>query len=325
MRPSEQGWGELVIGDPCIVRDDEAGAWRMFLFALPPGHAQALCTTDPCDPAAWQLEGPLAFTNPDAIAAGGAYKPFVVLDPHVPGRAARIRGRYALLLVTDHAAKVVQRAWASDLAGPWTLEENLLITRGTGGDVDARHVDAVSGYYFADRDETLYFYMGYPGRAQPHPSSPFGSTQCTAVERGGSGELRKLGPILRPAEKHGHWAGGWVGGLQLLPGREHHWVGLLNASPTPPDPDDTSIAREEPPPSLGGFAVCDEEWPIRGWRWCDAPIEWIEDVPAGAIENGEGRNLWRHHALVLGDGRIALFYNSGEYFKERLYLKLARL
>jgi len=148
------------------------------------------------------------------------------------------------------------------------------------------------------------------------------AAQGAAVERIG-GALRKLGPLLRPCATRGHWASGWVGGLQLLPGREHRWVAVVNASPTPPDPQDESLSREEPPPSLGGFAVCDEDNPVCGWHWLDAPIERIEDIPPVAREAGERVNLWRHHALPLADGRLALFYNSGDYFAERLFLKVS--
>jgi hypothetical protein len=81
--------------------------------------------------------------------------------------------------------------------------------------------------------------------------------------------------------------------------------------------------REEPPPSLGGFAFCDETFPVRGWQWSDEPFEWIEDVPADARAQGEGTNLWRHYALISSDGRAAVFYNSGAYFAEQLYLKVS--
>ena len=316
------GWGAVVTGDPCIAYDEDARRWRMFLFALPPGHGHAVCDGDPADPRAWRFAGPLELTNADVIAQHGAFKPFVVLDPRRPGHAARISGRYALLFVSDPSGKVVRRAWSDRLAGPWTIEPSVLIPRGGSEDFDAKHVDAVSAYYFPERDEILYFYMGYPDRAQPQPASPFGSAQGAAVERIG-GALRKLGPLLRPCATRGHWASGWVGGLQLLPGREHRWVAVVNASPTPPDPQDESVSREEPPPSLSGFAVCDEDNPVCGWHWLDAPIERIEDIPPVAREAGERVNLWRHHALPLADGRLALFYNSGDYFAERLFLKVS--
>ena len=113
-----------------------------------------------------------------------------------------------------------------------------------------------------------------------------------------------------------------MGGLQILPGKEHRWIAIVNASPTAPDPTNTEVFREEPPPSLGGFAYCDEEWPVSGWHWYPQPIEWIEDVPT---EDGEGTNLWRQHILLLPNNRVALFYNSGFYGKEQLYSKEADL
>jgi len=96
----------------------------------------------------------------------------------------------------------------------------------------------------------------------------------------------------------------------------------VNASSTAPEPGDPSVAREEPAPSLGGFAFCDEEWPIKGWRFTPKPIEWIEQIPPEAVEDGEGTNLWRQHILLLPDGRYALHYNSGYYGREQLYMKV---
>ena len=135
--------------------------------------------------------------------------------------------------------------------------------------------------------------------------------------------MEKQGVILPPSSVPGHWAAGWVGGLQLMPGKKHRWIAIVNASPTAPDPSDTAESREEPPPSLGGFAYCDEPWPIEGWEWCPEPIEWIEDIPAAALAAGEGTNLWRQHILALPNGSLALFYNSGYYGLEQMYMKLA--
>ena len=333
-------WGSFVMGDPCVVRDEEAGVWRMFLFALPPGHGQATTAGDPANPAAWSFDGPLTFTNPEALEGRMVFKPFVVLDPLRPGQAARIDGLYALLLGTDIEPKVVRRAWSPSLAGPWTVEATALLECGAEDEFDARHVDAVSAWLFAGRDEILYFYMGYPLRAQAGRSlSPLGSAQGAAVERVETAaaaaratldgrtppptSVRKLGVVLPPSTVSGHWASGWVGGLQLLRGRDTRWIGLVNASPTAPRADDTSLSHEEPPPSLGGFAVCDDEFPVSGWRWCDQPIECLEDVPELARQAGEVVNFWRHHALVLEDGRLAVFYNAGDYFREKLFLRIA--
>ncbi len=313
----------MVMGDPCLVRDEDAGVWRMFLFALPPGHGHAVSAGDPLDAASWRFAGPLELTNPEVLPDGGAYKPFVVLDAGEPGRAAHIDGRYALLVVTDHRAKKVWRAWSHSLAGPWELEPRVLLDCGAGDDFDAKHVDAVSAWWFRERGEILYFYMGYPRSEQPRLQSPLGSAQGAAVEEVGTGLVRKLGVVLEPAQERQHWASGWVGGLQLFRGRDHRWIGLVNASPTAPVRGDESLTGEEPPPSLGGFAVCDEEVPTSGWRWCDEPIEWLESIPAEAVAAGESTNLWRHHALVLADGRLAVFYNAGPYFEEQLFARVS--
>src|SRR5215472_10294535 len=40
---SMSGPGSGVVGDPCIVRDDDIDGWRMFLFFSPPGCGQAIC------------------------------------------------------------------------------------------------------------------------------------------------------------------------------------------------------------------------------------------------------------------------------------------
>ena len=45
--------------------------------------------------------------------------------------------------------------------------------------------------------------------------------------------------------------------------------------------------------------------------------------PTEALADGEGTNLWRQHALVLPDGRVAVYYNSGYYGQEQLYLKVS--
>jgi hypothetical protein len=51
-----EGPGSSVIGDPCIVRDEDINGWRMFLFFDPPGCGQAVCPQG-LDPGAghWRL------------------------------------------------------------------------------------------------------------------------------------------------------------------------------------------------------------------------------------------------------------------------------
>jgi hypothetical protein len=316
---SHGGAGFSVCGDPCIVWDEDLGGWRMVLFYSPPGNAQAVCLGDDLGPGHWKLEGPLPVTNPKAV--GGFHKPFIVMDPEHPNRAAKIDGRYCLLVVSyKDGHKRVQRAWSEKLAGPWTFEPDALIPTGKEREFDGKHTDAVTGYYFAKRKEFLYFYMGYPQQPQARKISPYGSAQAVAIQKSGE-PVQKLGVVLEPCQQSGHWASGWVGGLQLLPGQKHRWVAVVNASPTAPDPNRKAIWTEEPPPSLGGFAWCDEAWPVRGWQFAPTPIEWVKDIPKAALESGEGYNLWRQFIHELPNGRAALFYNSGYYGQEQLYMK----
>jgi hypothetical protein len=315
--------GDSVNGDPCIVWDEKIDGWRMVLFYSPPGHAQAVCLNRAdVGPRQWTLEGPLPVANPKTI--GGFHKPFIVMDPHRANQPAKIDGRYCLLVVSFKGGhKQIQRAWSEELAGPWTFEPEPIIPPGTASDFDAKHTDAVTGYYFPERKEFLYFYMGYPAKAQPRRISPFGSAQAVATQQLNAKVATKRGVILAPRQEVGHWASGWVGGLQLLRGAEHRWVAVMNASPTAPDPGKKAIWTEEPPPSLGGFAWCDEEWPVSGWQFSPEPIEWIQDLPKSALDTGEGYNLWRQFIHILPDGRAALFYNSGYYGREQLYLKVS--
>ncbi len=312
---------EGVSGDPCIVWDPAIKGWRMVLFHTPEGHGQAVCLDrDDLGPGHWKFEGPLPVTNPDAV--GGFHKPLIVMDPDHPNQAARIDGRYCLLVVSNHGGhKQVSRAWSKLLAGPWTFDPAPIIPIGAAGEFDAKHTDAVTGYYFPKRKEFLYFYMGYPATAQPRQVSPYGSAQAVAVQMLGEKVATKLGIILEPCQQAGHWASGWVGGLQLLPGARHRWVAVVNASPTAPDPGNKAVWTEEPPPSLGGFAWCDEAWPVKGWHFYPEPIEWVKDVPKSALDAGEGYNLWRQFIHVRPDGRAQLFYNSGYYGREQLYMK----
>jgi hypothetical protein len=254
---------------------------------------------------------------------GGFHKPFIVMDPDRQNQAANINGRYCLLVVSfKDGHKHVQRAWSEKLAGPWTFEPQAIIPIGAANEFDGKHTDAITGYYFPERKEFLYFYMGYPRQAQARKISPFGSAQGAATQKLDEKVAHKFGVILEPCQQAGHWASGWVGGLQLLRGAKHRWVAVVNASPTAPDPGKKAVWTEEPAPSLGGFAWCDEEWPVKGWQFAPQPIEWEKDIPKSARDAGEGYNLWRQFIHILPDGRAALFYNSGYYGREQLYLKV---
>ena len=318
-RPAASG----VVGDPCIVWDEEISTWRMVLFSDAPqdhGSAQSIClhTTNGL-PDRWSPVEPIRFVGPHL----SNHKPYIVQEAHRPNQAARINGEYWLVSVMcGPTGKFIQLARSASLAGPWTWDPAPLIPQGGPGSWDEKHTDGVSGFYFPERGEVLYFYMGYPASGQRRVLSPWGNAQGIAVQKVNERTAKKLGMLLPPVQQVGHWAGGWVGAMQIMPGKEHRWVGLLNASPTPQNPEDKSIARQEPAPSLGGWAYCDEEWPVKNWCLLPEPMEWIKDLPPEAVANGEGTNMWRHHALVLPDGRVAVYYNSGFYNQEQLYLML---
>ena len=242
------GIGTGVVGDPCIVWDATLPGWRMTLFCDPPGHAHAICrSAEDIGPGHWHWVGPLEFTDPIPAHATFTHKPYIVQEAGRPNRAAMIDGRFMLVSVgvlPGTKRKLIHRAWASRLAGPWTWDAQPLIPPGDGDAFDGKHTDAVTGLYFPERREVVYFYMGYPQTSQDRTIGPFGSAQGVAVERIGEGVARKLGVILPPQQTPGHWASGWVGGLQVLPGKSHCWIGLANASPTAPQPQtDQTVAR----------------------------------------------------------------------------------
>jgi hypothetical protein len=140
---------------------------------------------------------------------GEFHKPFVAMDPNVPNRASKVDGRYCLLVVSwRDGRKQVQRAWSETLAGPWTFDSQPIIPPGADDDFDAKHTDAVTGYYFAERDEFFYFYMGYPLKPQPRAISPFGSAQAVATQKSGEKVATKRGIVLEPTQQAGHWASG---------------------------------------------------------------------------------------------------------------------
>lgn len=313
--------GSVITGDPVVVRDEEAGGWRMFAFCLPPGHGQAVCRGDPARPGDWEPLGSLEFTNVDVVADGIVLKPFPILDPNEPNRAARVGGRFGLVVVAGVSRRALYRAWSRSLRGPWTLEPAPVLTAGSEAEVDAAHVEAPSAYLWPD-GSVRYFYMATPVRPQPRAHSPLGSAQATAIQRPGERGARKLGVVIVPVTTAGHWAAGWIGGLQLVRRHGTGWLALLNAGPHPPREDDERISRDEPPPSLGGFAWTADPEALEGWEVAARPIERVEDIPADAAAAGEHTNLWRHHLLALPDGRRLLFYNAGPYAEERLFGKL---
>jgi hypothetical protein len=323
-----------VTGDPCIVWDPERDSWHMFYFAQKHVEGREVncnahaVSTDKHNlgPGNWKKQGPVSYTNPEALC-GDAHKPWILMDPFRPNIAAKIDGEYWLFTVTWRGPnKVIQLATSANLDGPWTVEPQPIIDLGSEDAHDGYHADTVTAYYFAERDEILIFYKSYPLRPQGnHPHSPYGNGSAAAIMNPTERRARKLGRILNPSPDPEHWTAGWIGGLQILPAANGGWYGLMNASPTPPASVDEEPEMREPAPSLGGWAYTPETWPIKGWQAADAPIEWIEDVPAAAVKAGEGVNLWRHHLTILPGGDLYLYYNTGPYGQERMFARHACL
>lgn len=306
-----------IVGDPCIVWDDAVGTWRMFYFALGEsfvGTGVAVARSPhEVDAGDWSKAGRLPI---EGALADHAHKFWVLTDPRRPGHAARIDGEHvAFFTVFAGGAKAVGRARAAQLAGPWRTDAQPVILPGRADACDARGADAVTAYWFAERGCALLFYMAYPDQPQAEqPASPLGPCQAVAILEPGAAEAEKLGPILRP----GGWCRGWIGGLQLLPGEDAGWVGLLNGSPTP-----VHEGHGEPDPSLGGWARSARPFPDGGWALdrAHSPIERPDQLSDAERQTGESTNFWRHHLLALPDGRARIYYNSGEYGAEQIYAR----
>ena len=323
-----------VTGDPCIVWDENESRYRMFYFAQKHvgqreinANAHALgCFDEGAWPKNWQKLGLIQYVNPDALL-GDAHKPWILMDPYRPNTAAQVKGKYWLFMgVCQNGNKRIQLATANSLAGPWEIQTQSLLDPDDETAFDSYHHDTPTAYWFESDQQIVLFYKGYPRRAQPdQPHSPFGSSNAVAIMTPADTKARKLGKVIAPMGDPNHWLSGWVGGLQIFPASGGGWFGLLNGSPTPPAPVEVEPEFREPAPSLGGWAHTAEKSPVSGWRIEDTPIERIEDISIEAKNNGEGMNFWRHHGLVCADGNLYLFYNTGPYGNEQMFIRSARI
>jgi len=143
-----------------------------------------------------------------------------------PAEIKGLRGGFAIPHAWTRRGVVLERQPGDKgVSGdPCIVWDEAIIPPGAENAFDSKHTDAVTGYYFSERKEFLYFYMGYPRKAQPRKISPFGSAQAVAAQKLGEKVATKRGVILEPCQQAGHWASGWVGGLQLLRGAEHRWA-----------------------------------------------------------------------------------------------------
>lgn len=312
-----------LVGDPCIVWDEEFGAWRMFYFCA--DGASGRCATalsrsaEDIAPGDWTKDGLLLVSTIANFACVTAwYKWWVVMDARRPNHAARIDGRYWVLVVVGRRDnKVFQAAHAERLAGPWHVIPRPILTPGPADSVDARRCDSPTAYWFPERDEVLIFYKAHPRTPQAdQPGSPFASSSMAATWRPGLDAATKHSPVLRPGQ-NGSWAAGWIGSLQLLPDEKGGWHALLTAGPTP-------RAQHNRPPSpvvLGGWASCSDEYPISPWTVDTerSPLRRPEDITPQETAAGIDAHSWRHYLLVTPKGRARIFYNSGPRGGEQIY------
>lgn len=328
-----------VVGDPCIVWDDELRNWRMFYFAngvhpetkaRGPRTAMALAkSAEEIGPGDWRKIGLLSFTNPEAlINPQDFHKWWVVMDAERPNRASRIDGLYWAVFTASKRMpngrmhKHLQAASAPTLAGPWTLKTQPILAP-EPGELDALHADTPSAFWFADRKLVGIFYKGYPVDAQPsQPRSPFGSGTILATWHPGQPPARKARILMRAGITDA-WNQGWMSSIQLLfEATNRSWYGLHNASPTPP----ADQSHREPAPSLGGWVACADH-PLDGTWQADekhSPFVYPDKLTAEEKAAGLGVNFWRHHLLVTPQGRVRIFFNSGAYGTEQMYSLVPR-
>ncbi len=320
-----------VVGDPCIVWDDEIRSWRMFYFAspgigkdeLPRGRIAGMAisrSTEAIEPGDWRKTGPARVANPfREIAERNGHKFWVVMDPSASNRAARMDGRFWGMFIVG-VNKHVYAAWTKSLGEPWTVIEKPILSPGqANGAFDGKHCDTPTAYWFADRSEILIFYKAYPREPQNNqPKAQFGSSSVVAWWRPGDQAARKADQIVIPGRSETAFVRGWVGGFQLLRDQKQGiWYALLSGSPTAPADD----SHREPAPSLGGWAVCSAKNPDSGWTILESvsPFVTPERLSEPERQAGLGVNFWRHHLLVTPSGKARIFFNSGPYGKEQMY------
>ncbi|MDO8543784.1 MAG: hypothetical protein Q7S40_25360 [Opitutaceae bacterium] len=322
-----------VVGDPCIVWDDELDTWRMFYFAnghhphtgaRGPRTAMALAASaEQIGPGDWRKVGLLGFTNPAALINPNDYhKWWVVMDAGRPNRASRIEEKYWAVFTASkrmpggRMQKHIQAAHAEKLAGPWTLLAQPIIAPEPGR-LDSLHADTPSAFWFTDRKQIAIFYKGYPIEGQAtQPGSAFGSGTLVAAWNPSEPRARNVRVVMRAAQGRG-WNQGWMSSIQLLGGPTLGWFGLHNGSPTPP----ADQSHREPAPSLGGWVVCDGD-PFEGsWRpdGSSSPFVYPDKLTPPENAAGLGVNFWRHHLLVTPQGNARIFFNSGSYGAEQMY------
>lgn len=333
-RGGEEDFDSDVTGDPCIVWDEERSCYHMFYFAQHKeygveinrnGHA---VVDNPIEENihSWKKLGPVRFSENGKEMDINTHKPWILMDAYVPNKAVKWNGHYWIFTATiKDGVKFIQAAYSDSLDGPWEIDPSLDILPGKENAPDGYHAEVPTAFFFKKEKKILVFYMGYPLERQEYAKSPYGSSSMLAVIDTETKKIEKRGVILPPSSDPSNWSSGYIGGFQIFPATKG-WFALLNASPTSPCEVEKNKEMREPAPSLGGFAYTEESFPDKGWKVFPSPLEYIEDIPFDAKQNGEDVNMWRHHLLVLSEkDKAVLLYNSGNYGNEQMFGKIAEL
>lgn len=324
-----------VVGDPCIVWDEELNTWRMFYFAG--GYDEdglsgsrtgmALSKSqEEIGPGDWYKIEPVRISNKeDLLNERSWHKWWIIMDAKSNNRAARIKGKYWAVFgctvpsKTDKGSnKNIMVASAEELGGPWTVNPTPVLSPDENW-FDGRHCDTPTAYWFDDRNEVIIFYKAYPKISQDlQPGSPFGSGTVVARWHPDKIKADKIKAIQRPGQFKG-WNQGWMSTPQIFYyAKENQWYGLINGSPTPPEDD----SNREPAPSLGGWVKCSPgKWVDGDWApdTLHSPFMYPENLSEPELKAGLGVNFWRHHLLETPKGKRRIFFNSGKYGTEQMY------
>ncbi len=316
-----------VAGDPCIVWDEDINAWRMFYFGGGLDSIGRYTTTgiatsrsaEAIGPGDWTKQGEINIANPeDLVDPRRQHKWWVVMEAKKLNTAAKINDRYWSIFTCNlEGRKHIQGAWADQLAGPWTILKQPLLSP-DGDFMDGRHCDTPTAYWFADRDSVAIFYKAYPAKAQKkQPGAEFGSGTVLAFWHPNAPEARKVRVLQRPGQSD-DWNQGWISTPQIFyHEKTKSWYGLINGSPTPPEDE----SHREPAPSLGGWVQSTGDWINAEWEPVSeySPFRYPEDLNPHELEAGLGVNFWRHHMLVTPEGQARIYFNSGQYGTEQMY------
>jgi hypothetical protein len=92
LQRSLEGPGSIVVGDPCIVRDDDIDGWRMFLFFDPPGFGIS-----------YLLRKKYGYYNRLFVCFNRRLLPGKLCAPHDPDKKVAVGAHMGYVLFSGHA------------------------------------------------------------------------------------------------------------------------------------------------------------------------------------------------------------------------------